>query len=131
LIGLEVNDLVQSTDTRLQQSGVRSVEELQKLTYNVIGNSEDMHRRNRQLKDFLFNNLYRHYRVVRMAVKAERIITGLFEYYHSEPSTLPKHVQQIIKEFGLERTICDYIAGMTDRFAIEEYQKLFNPETLP
>jgi dGTPase len=131
LIGLEVNDLLQSTDTRLQQSGVRSVEELQRLSYNVIGNSEDMHRRNRQLKDFLFNNLYRHYRVVRMAVKAERIITGLFEYYHAEPTTLPKHVQQVIKEFGLERTICDYIAGMTDRFAIEEYQKLFDPETLP
>jgi len=131
LIGLEVNDLVQSTDNRLQQSGVRSVEELQKLSYNVIGNSEDMHRRNRQLKDFLFNNLYRHYRVVRMAVKAERIITGLFDYYHAEPTTLPKHVQTIIKEFGLERTICDYIAGMTDRFAIEEYKKIFDAETLP
>jgi len=131
LIGLEVNDMVHSTDTRLQQSGVRSVEELQKLTYNVVGFSEDMHRRNRQLKDFLFSNLYRNYRVVRMAVKAERIITGLFDSYRNEPTTLPKHVQAIISERGLERTICDYIAGMTDRFAIEEFKKIFDPETLP
>jgi dGTPase len=131
LIGLEVNDMVHSTDTRLQQSGVRSVEELQKLTYNVVGFSEDMHRRNRQLKDFLFANLYRNYRVVRMAVKAERIITGLFESYRSEPTTLPKHVQSIISEYGPERTICDYIAGMTDRYAVEEFKKIFDPETLP
>ncbi len=131
LIGLEMNDMVHSTDTRLQQSGVRSVEELQQLTYNVVGFSEDMHRRNRQLKDFLFANLYRNYRVVRMAVKAERIITGLFDSYRNEPTTLPKHVQTIIGERGLERTICDYIAGMTDRFAIEEFKKIFDPEMLP
>ena len=131
MIGLEVNDMVQATDIRLQQSGVRSVEELQRLPYNVVGFSEDMHRRNRQLKDFLFNNLYRHYRVVRMAVKAEQIITGLFKAFQSEPTTLPKHVQQIIPERGLERTLCDHIAGMTDRYAIEEYKKLYDPETLP
>ncbi len=66
-----------------------------------------------------------------MAVKAERIITDLFNAYQSEPSILPNHIQQHIDERGLERTICDYIAGMTDRFAIEEHQKLFDPMTLP
>jgi dGTPase len=131
LIGLEVADLVQATDQRIRDSGVRSVDELQRLPYNVIGNSEEMHHRNRQLKDFLYSNLYRHYRVVRMAVKAERIITELFNAYRSEPTILPKHVQTTIQEHGLERTICDYIAGMTDRFAIEEYEKLYNPLQLP
>jgi len=131
LIGLEVNDLVTMTDQALRRSGVRSPEELQRLPYNVVGFSEDMHRRNRQLKDFLYTNLYRHYRVVRMAVKAEQIITELFNAYRSEPTTLPKHVQSLIKERGLERTICDHIAGMTDRYAVEEHQKLFDPSTLP
>jgi dGTPase len=131
LIGLEVNDLVTVTDQALRRSGVRSPEELQRLPYNVVGFSEDMHRRNRQLKDFLYTNLYRHYRVVRMAVKAEQIITELFNAYRSEPTTLPKHVQSLIKERGLERTICDHIAGMTDRYAVEEHQKLFDPSTLP
>jgi dGTPase len=131
LIGLTVNDLIQATDQRIRQSGVNSVDELQRLSYNVVGFSEVMHRRNRELKDFLYTNLYRHNRVVRMAVKAERILTELFNAFLDEPSILPKHVQVLITERGLHRTTCDYVAGMTDRFAIEEYQKLFDPTTLP
>jgi dGTPase len=128
---MAATDLVHATDQRLRQSGARSVEELQRLSYNVIGYSEDMHRRNRQLKDFLYNNLYRHYRVVRMAVKAERIVSDLFNAYLQEPAILPKHVQEWIGERGLERTACDYIAGMTDRFAVEEHQKLLDPTMKP
>ena len=131
LIGMEVTDLVEATDQRLRESNLKSVEDLQRLPYNVIGFSEDMHRRNRQLKDFLYANLYRHHRVVRMAVKAERIVGDLFNGYRSEPSMLPRHVQSLITERGLERTICDYIAGMTDRYAVEEHQKLFDPITKP
>jgi dGTPase len=131
LIGIEVTDLVHSTDQRLRESNVKSVEDLQRLDYNVIGFSEDVHRRNRQLKDFLYNNLYRHHRVVRMQVKAERILQDLFEMYRSEPDILPRHVQSLVEERGLERTICDYIAGMTDRYAVEEHQKLFDPSNRP
>lgn len=131
LIGLEVTDLVTETDRCLRENNVRSVEELQTLPFNVIGFSEDMHRRNRQLKDFLYANMYRHHRVVRMAVKAERIITALFHAYQSEPEMLPQHVQNFIESRGLERTICDYIAGMTDRFALQEHNKLFDPTSLP
>lgn len=131
LIGLEVTDLVETTSQRLRESGVRSVEELQRLPYNVISFSEDLHRRNRELKDFLYNNLYRHHRVIRMAVKAERIITDLFTAYVSEPEMLPRHVQAWTEGRGLERTVCDYIAGMTDRFALQEHDKLFDPTTLP
>jgi dGTPase len=131
LIDMEVTDLTHTTDQQLRESGVRSVLELQKLPYNVIGFSEDMSRRNRQLKDFLYANLYRHHRVVRMAVKAERIISDLFKAYLREPAILPSHVQDLSEERGLERNICDYIAGMTDRFAVEEYQKLFDPVMKP
>lgn len=131
LIGLEVSDLVQATHERLRDSTVKSVDELQRLPYNVIGFSEDMHRRNRQLKDFLYAKLYRHPRVVRMAVKAERILSDLFKSYCAEPAILPRHVQEQIDERGLERTITDYIAGMTDRFALEEHQKLFDSSTNP
>jgi len=131
LIGIEVSDLIEVTHQRLRDSSVKSVEELQRLPYPVISFSEDMHRRNRQLKDFLYANLYRHHRVVRMAVKAERIVIDLFKAYQAEPSILPRHVQDQIIEFSLERTICDYIAGMTDRFAVEEHQKLFDPTVKP
>jgi len=131
LIGTEVTELVQATDQRLRESGVRSVDELQRLPYNVVGFSEDMHRRNRQLKDFLYSKLYRHHRVVRMAVKAERVVSDLFNAYQAEPTMMPQHIQDAVEKRGLERTICDYIAGMTDRFAVEEHQKLFDPTILP
>jgi dGTPase len=130
LIGIEVNDLIQSVDRMIRRSGVRSVEELQELPYNVVGFSEDMHRRNRELKDFLFSNLYNHFRVVRMAVKAERIIQSLFEAFSKDPAILPFEYQASIEEIGLEKTVCYYIAGMTDRFAIDEYQKIFDPTVL-
>ena len=131
LIGLSVSDLVNSTSQRLDIAGVGSVLELQSLDYNLIGYSEDMHRRNRELKDFLYSNLYRHYRVVRMQVKAERILSELFAAYQAEPSMLPNAVQETFEARGQERAICDYIAGMTDRFAIEEYNKLYDPLVRP
>ena len=131
LIHLAVDDLVETTDRTLRDNGIRSVLDVQRLPYNVVGFSEEMHQRNRELKDFLFANLYRHYRVVRMQVKAERIITELFNAYKAEPTILPPHVQALTEERGLERNICDYVAGMTDRYAVEEHQKLFAVNVLP
>ncbi len=93
LVGLMVTDMIQATDARLQESAARSALDIQKLSYNVIGYSEDMQRRNREIKDFLYNKLYRHYRVVRMQVKAEHIVTNLFNAYRAEPLSLPDHVQ--------------------------------------
>jgi dGTPase len=131
LVGILVTDIVEATDGRLRASKAKSALDIQKLKHNVIGYSEEMQRRNRELKDFLYKNLYRHFRVVRMQVKAERIISDLFNSYRSEPLMLPDTVQKYIDKRGLERTTCDYIAGMTDRYAIEEYQKLFNPMEKP
>jgi dGTPase len=131
LIGIEVTDLIEATDLRLRESMVRSSQELQSLPYNVIGFSEDTHRRNREMKDFLYKNLYRHPRVMRMAVKAERIISELFNAYCDTPVILPQHIQNDIEINSLQRTVCDYIAGMTDRFAIEEHQRLFDPLLRP
>lgn len=131
LIGMEVTDLVTNTSQCIQESGVKNVYELQRLSYNIAAFSQKMIDWNRQLKDFLFNYLYRHYRVMRMQKKAEQIVSDLFKAYYAEPSILPSHFQQSIREIGLERTICDYIAGMTDRYAIEEYKKLFDPDVLP
>jgi dGTPase len=131
LVGLMVSDMLSATDARIRESKARTALDIQKLKYNLIGYSEDMHRRNRELKDFLYKKLYRHYRVVRMSVKAERLISDMFHAYCAESAMLPEHVQRTIEKRGIERTICDYIAGMTDRYAIEEHQKLFNPQERP
>ena len=90
-----------------------------------------MKKNNRELKDFLFKNLYKNHRVIRMQVKAERIISALFTAYEKDPLMLPEHIQAGIEKKGLQRSICDYIAGMTDRFAIDEHQKLFDPTRRP
>jgi len=89
------------------------------------------------MKDFLYHNLYRyrHWRVMRMASKAQRLLSRLFHLYLAEPWLLPEQVQERVMRAGHsqdtcespERIICDYLAGMTDRFAQQEYQKLFDP----
>ena len=94
LIGIEVTDLIQSIDRMIRRSGIRTVEELQKLPYNVVGFSEDMHRRNRELKDFLYKNLYTHYRVVRMAVKAEKILKRCSSISSTNLQFCPDQFQQ-------------------------------------
>lgn len=131
MIGIELEDLLKSTAQAIEESGVTSVEGIQKLPHNVIRFSDQMDKKNRELKDFLFENLYQNHRVIRMQVKAERIICDLFSAYQRDPLMLPKHIQSGIDKKGLEQSICDYVAGMTDRFAIDEHQKLFDPSQRP
>jgi len=83
--------------------------------------------RNRELKRFLYKNLYRHYKVERMRIKAERFLTMLFENYLQNPTLLPTSYQDKYEQDGRERVVCDYIAGMTDRYALDEYKRLFDP----
>ncbi len=131
LVGLEVNSMITSSMDRVEKSGVKTSLELQSLPYNVVGFDDLMQKRNRVLKDFLFKNMYRNYRVVRMQQKAERVLTELFNAYNHEPAMLPNQFQAQITDKGKERSICDYLAGMTDRFAVDEYQRLFDPSLLP
>jgi dGTPase len=131
LIGMEIDDVLSHTESLLKNHSIRSVEEVQRLPFNIVGFSEEMHRRNRVLKDLLFNNLYRHYRVQRMSFKADQILSELFKTYLQESIVLPKHIQERMEKSVPERVVCDYIAGMTDRFAIDEHQKLFDPTLLP
>jgi dGTPase len=127
LIGLEVTDVAQATERRLAAAGVKSIEDLQALTHNVIGFSDELQRVNRGLKDFLYNRMYRHYRVTRMQTKADRLLSELFSAYTAEPRTLPESARQRIETDGLHRAVCDYLAGMTDRFALDEHAKMFDP----
>lgn len=130
LIGMEVSDAIAATAARLAALDLRSVEEVRRVGRNVAGFSAEMLAMNRQLKDFLMRNFYRHPRVMRMAGKAQRLLTELFHAYRGEPLQLPFEIQARIRRGPdpAERVICDYLAGMTDRYAISEYKKLFDPE---
>jgi dGTPase len=131
LIGLEIDDLLHASDAALEASGADSVEAIQRLPHNVVSFSDGLEQANGALKDFLYHFLYQHYQVVRMQVKAERIVEDLFRAYLQTPVILPDAVQARARTHGLERTVCDYIAGMTDRYAMQEHGKLFDPQILP
>jgi dGTPase len=131
LIGHEIHQLLEHTEFTINHHNLTDREKIIKHTSYTVGYDDVLTQQNRALKDHLFKNLYQHYRVMRMTVKAERIITDLFQKFTQKPAVLPEHIQARISKVGLERTVCDYIAGMTDRFAIDEHQKIFNPDTNP
>jgi len=128
LIGWGVTNAVQNTARRLAEERINSVAELRARGKPIIGFSAEAGALIRELKGVLFLRLYRHWRVMRMASKAQRTLEALYRAYTEEPGQLPEAVQVRAKgEDGLERIVCDYVAGMTDRFALEEYARLFDP----
>ena len=127
LIGIEVTDVINATEKRIAAAGVQSTEGVQLLDHNLIGFSTEQQPINRGLKNFLYQRMYRHTRVIRMQMKADRLLGELFAAYVAEPGQLPRSAQQRIDSEGLHRAVCDYVAGMTDRFALDEHAKMFDP----
>jgi dGTPase len=127
LIGLLIKDLSETTMKNISGSSIGSIEDLRRINRQVACFSPEVSEKNRLLKKFLKDNLYRHYKVERMRVKAERYLTELFETYIKHPTLLPRKYQRKMDVSGRERVVCDYIAGMTDRFALDEFKRLFEP----
>ena len=129
LIHKLVDDLQTETRKNLAEKKILTLNDVRKNGKNVVALSPAMKTKTAELKKFLFQNMYCHWRVVRMAEKAKRTITDLFMAYLNNPKILPEEFYQRIKNGkDLKRHICDYIAGMTDRFALQEHKKLFDPE---
>jgi dGTPase len=123
-----VTDLIAHIERQIEEKSVETIEDLRAVRPRIVDYGPGMGERVRELKRFLMDHLYTHVRVTRMAMKAKTVLTGLFETYFEEPRQMPSHVHAHI-ESGEDkpRVIADYIAGMTDRFALEEYRKLFDP----
>lgn len=127
LIGHLIMDLVDQTRKNISEAGITTQEAVRAHSGNLVMFSSEAAARNRELKRFLYKNLYRHYKVERMRIKAERFLTMLFENYLQNPTLLPSSYQDKYERYGRERVVCDYIAGMTDRYALDEYKRLFDP----
>lgn len=127
LIDIQVTDLILETERTIRKLRLNSWQEVKKIDKKIVSFSKDMIKLRIPLRHFLMENLYQHYRVVRMSHKAKRFIKELFRIYIEQPQQLPAHIQKRIKTDGMERVVCDYIAGMTDRYALDEYKKLFDP----
>jgi len=130
LVGVEMTDAITHTHAQLSSHTIRSVDDLRAVGHNLAGFSPELRQANAIQKRYLFDHFYRSHRVMRMAAKAEMILTRLFESYIREPLQLPPNTLAKVKtgDAGLHRVVCDYLAGMTDRFAIQEYRRLFDPE---
>ncbi len=127
IINQQVTDLIEQTRKNIEQFNIGSAADVKNFGKKIASFSEEMKLKDKELKSFLKKNMYSHYRVKRMEDKAGRFIKELFNAYISKVELLPPNVQKDLKIEKKERLICDYIAGMTDRFAIEEYKKLFDP----
>lgn len=127
VISVQMNDVIANTVANLEQYNPQSSADVQSLDINLVAYSNTMQPKLRAWKQFLFENMYRHYRVVRMSQKAERFLTDIFREFVREPAQLPDSTRAKIDSVGLHRCVTDYIAGMTDRYALQEWEKLFGP----
>jgi dGTPase len=129
MIDRMVGDTIAETGARLADSGARSADDIRVLTAPVVIFSDEMRRHATALKAFLFERMYRHYRVNRMSLKAHRVVRELFQAFFAEPDCLPGEWRLLAAGPGAAQTariVADYLAGMTDRFALDEHRRLFD-----
>ncbi len=128
MINTLVTDMIAQTLANIAQSAPSSVEDVRSAPA-LAGFSPQMRESNHELKSFLRTELYRHYRVMRMSAKARRVIRELFQAFMEDPRLLPPQSGNRQAEH-LPRTVADYIAGMTDRYAIREHRRIFAIEEI-
>ncbi len=128
-----VTDLIEHTRARIEASGVTGIDDVRACGEALAGHSTALSSQSQELKRFLREHLYAHYRVRRMSQKAARIVSELFRAFMDDTRLLPPQYQEKLGEGSAAtraRVIADYIAGMTDRYAIREHQRLFDPAEL-
>jgi dGTPase len=131
-IGVMVNDVLEETRTRVAQSGVGRVEDVRSAGRPLAGFSPAMASEERQLKRFLYKRMYESAPVEAVRIEAQRVLAGLFEAYAQDPSLLPPEWRSCSDDpVSAARAIGDFIAGMTDRYAIARYKELVDPVELP
>lgn len=130
MINYLIVDVISETMRRIRAQQIRTLEDVRQASGPLVGFSAEARNMNGALKKYLYGNMYRHHRVVRMAVKAERVIDSLFSAYMERPEMLPDGPRRRLDGSGdaqkRARVIADYIAGMTDRYALEEHRRLFD-----
>ncbi len=137
MINSQVTDLIETSRANIENVAPLNIDDIRQQTQPLIRFSDEMNSYNRELKRFLRKGLYQHYRVRRMSTKADRIIKSLFDIFVDDQHLLPPEYDSKVSQMekvegvaGKARVVADYIAGMTDRYAIGEFERLFNPSQL-
>jgi dGTPase len=130
LINRMVTDLITQTVQNIKNDRVEKVDDIRRMGKPLVEFSPEMQEINSSLKEFLMNNMYRHYKVNRMASKAKRVVKELFQFFLNEPQCLPTQWRSLAgggpKSAMTAMVVSDFIAGMTDRFALDEYRRIFD-----
>jgi dGTPase len=127
LIDWQVGDLLAHTRQRLREERIVSLDAVRRCQHILVGPSPEVRQLKAELEQFLHRRVYRHHRVMRMATKGQRLLSALFAEFCRVPHLLPDRYEQRTQREALQRVVCDYVAGMTDRYAQDEYLRLFQP----
>jgi len=127
LINLQVTDLIKNTQASIASLKIRTIDDVRNCKEKIVQFSPQLMQKRVSFREFLIQNLYQHYRVIRMSDKAHRFIKSLFEVYLEKPDQLPTQANKRLRQDSTEKVVCDYIASMTDRYALDEYKRLFDP----
>jgi dGTPase len=127
LIDRQVVDLLEATERNLTAHSIGSVEDVRRCAQLLVEPSPALAQVKSELESFLGERVYRHWRVMRMAYKGQRLLAQLFEEFCAHPRSLPPRYRRAAEDGDLRQAVCDYLAGMTDRFAQEEYLRVFQP----
>ncbi len=130
LIDWQVVDLLDTTRRILHELAIGSIAEVRRAGRLLVAPSAEVKKLKAGLESFLHEQVYRHYRIMRMAYKGQRMLRLMFEEFCARPQQLPTRYQQRAIQAGLKQTVCDYLAGMTDRYAQDEYLRLFQPASI-
>ena len=130
LLGVMIDDTITQTDANLIAARVGSIDDVRAHPETLVGHSHVLRTQLAELKDFLYAHLYHHHRQIRMTRKADHILERLYRAYVAQPEMLPPQVADETERLGVERAVVDYLSGMTDRYVVEEYRRLFDPLTL-
>ncbi len=130
LIDWQVTDLLDNTRQRLRQQRIGTIDDVRHCPHVLVEPGAEVRTLKAELEEFLHRCVYQHYRVQRMAVKGGRVVRMLFDEFCRAPQLLQERYFRRIQTEGTERVVCDYLAGMTDRYALDEYLRLFQPYSI-
>jgi dGTPase len=128
-IGMQIDDVIEQSVKNIEALNPQSPEDIQRHSAQMMGHSERFIKLNRELKDFLYRHMYQHYTVMHMSKRAQRFIIGIFESFIEQPLLMPNEYQALLENKPIYRVVADYISSMTDRSAMLEYRRLFDPLT--
>ena len=124
IIDREVHDLVATSVEAIAESGVQSADDVRMQAAPLVRYSDELAEANRALRKFLYQNVYYHPRVAEVNQRACEMLRRVFETYLADPDRLGEGAMRRVEKEGLHRTVCDYVAGMTDRYVMEEYARI-------